>query len=326
MAEVARIVVVGSLNMDLVVQVPRWPGPGETALGERFLQVPGGKGANQAAAAAALGGEVAMVGRVGRDAFGAALLENLRRFGVDVSGVVADAEAPTGLAVIGVEQGGENRIVVIPGANGRLGVEDLEASAAAGLWEEARVLLLQCEVPAETIVAAARLGRRHGLTVLLDPAPPIPLPEEVWRYVDACLPNRLEAGALTGRPVADLTSARLAGADLLARGLRWVVVKLGAQGVLVGEGSDFLHIEGLRVPAVDTTAAGDVFAGALAVGLTEGLAFTAAASFANRAAALSTTRPGAQSSIPARSQVDALLQPPAANSTSPDNARNEVDR
>ncbi|MDI3298759.1 MAG: ribokinase [Bacillota bacterium] len=322
---IARIVVVGSLNMDLVVQVPRWPGPGETVPGERFLQVPGGKGANQAAAAAALGGEVAMVGRVGRDAFGEALLANLRRFGVDVSGVAADAGAPTGVAVIGVEPDGENRIVVVPGANGRLRPEDLAAPACADLWGQAEVLLLQCEIPVETIVAAARLGRRHGLAVLLDPAPPVPLPEEIWSSVDACLPNQLEAGVLTGRPVGDLTSARLAAADLLARGLRWVAVKLGAQGVLLGEGSDFLHIAGLKVPAVDTTAAGDVFAGALAVGLTEGLAFAAAASFANRAAALSTTRPGAQSSIPRREEVDALLRPPAGPATSPDDFRNEVE-
>lgn len=305
----ARIAVVGSLNMDLVVRLPRWPAPGETVLGERFLQVPGGKGANQAAAAAALGGRVALVGRVGRDAFGAALLENLRRFGVALEAVALDPEEATGVAVIGVEPGGENRIVVVPGANGRLRPEDLESPACAPLWEEAEVLLLQCEIPVETLLAAARLGRRHGLTVLLDPAPPVLLPDELWSYVDACLPNQVEAGVLTGRRVGDLTSARLAAADLLDRGLRWVAVKLGAQGVLVGEGSDFLHIAGLPVPTVDTTAAGDVFAGALAVGLTEGLAFAAAASFANRAAAISTTRAGAQSSIPRREEVGDPLRP-----------------
>jgi ribokinase len=290
--------------MDLVVRMERWPGPGETLFGSDFSQVPGGKGANQAAAAAALGGAVGMVGRVGRDVFADALRRSLAAFGVDVTAIWSDPDRSTGIALIGVDASGENRIVVVSGANARLSPEDVERSLREGAWEDARVLLLQCEVPAHTVLAAARLGRERHMTVVLDPAPPVELPAEIWGAVDICTPNQSEATSLTGAPVTDASRAMQAGRELRSRGPRAVVIKLGAEGVVAVDEAGSRHIPGIPVRAVDTTAAGDVFNGALAVALAEGAPLAAAAGFANRAAAVSTTRPGAQTSLPRREEVE----------------------
>lgn len=292
----ARIVAVGSLNVDWVVRVERWPGAGETCLGERLDRFPGGKGANQAAAAAALGGDVALVGRVGDDADGRLVLDSLRGFGVDVGPVAIDPVAATGVALVAVEAGGENRIVVLPGANGRLGPEDVLRAP----WSEGRVLLAQLECPLAAVAAAARQARARGLQVLLDPSPPQALPADLWPLIDVLTPNRLEAEALTGSADPAVAAARL-----LQRGAVAVIVKLGAEGAWLATRDGAAHFPGVPVRAVDTTAAGDAFAGALGCALAGGDRLETAVPFANRAAALSTTRVGAQPSLPRRSEIDA---------------------
>ena len=300
------IVVVGSLNMDLVVRVSRWPEAGETLIGEDFDQVPGGKGANQAAAAAVAGGSVAMVGLVGDDPFGETLRTTLTELGVNVEAVSVRPATRTGVALIGVDASGENRIVVVSGANAALAPDDVERSAGSGTWDGAAVLLVQCEIPAQTVLSACRLARSRHMTVVLDPAPPIDLPSEIWPLVDICTPNQGEAAALTEQEVRDAEGARRAGQKLRDRGVGAALVKLGPDGVLVLDERGCVHVPGIYVDAVDTTAAGDVFAGALAVALAEGSDLVDAASFANRAGALSTTRRGAQTSLPAREEIDRL--------------------
>lgn len=305
------VVVVGSLNMDLVARVARAPVAGETVSGESFETFPGGKGANQAVAAARLGAQVAMVGRVGRDPFGRTLVALLAAEGVDVRGVSDDGEGPTGVALIVVERDGGNRIVVVPGANGGLRPGDVEASVRAGLWEGARVLLLQLEVPGETVVRAAEIARGRGMLVLLDPAPAprragglAPEVARLLKAADAVLPNQLEAEALTGIAVPGPGAAGPAARALRSLGPRTAVVKLGGDGVFVDAEGEIWHEPALAVDVVDTTAAGDAFAGALAARLAAGDGWRRAVAYANRAAALSVTRPGAQPSMPRRHELE----------------------
>lgn len=305
--EPKRVLVVGSLNMDLVVYCARRPGPGETLPGTDFTSVPGGKGANQALAAARLGGRVNMIGRVGADDFGGRLVDSLHDAGADVSRITRSTGVSTGVALITVDDQGENSIVVVPGANGRLTPADVERSR--DLFAGAGALLLQLEVPLDTVTAAARLAAEAGVPVLLDPAPaPLePLPSELLRATDILLPNQHEAAVLAGTaPPEDLTTARVVASDLLGLGPRVVVLKLGAQGALVATGSSCRHMPGIRVNAVDSTGAGDAFGGALAVALAQGMDLAMGVAFANRAGALSVTRRGAQPSMPTRSEVDRL--------------------
>ena len=299
----ASIVVVGSLNLDEIVAVDSWPEAGATVLGRLLGRYPGGKGANQAVAAAALGGDVAMVGRVGSDDAGRELVSALSRHGVDVRHVVTDQGTPTGEAFVTVAAGGDNRIIVLANANGRLRPADLVGVQ----WSTIRAVLLQLEVPMDVTIAAARAGRAAGATVVLDPAPACELPEELWGAVDVLIPNVSEAGFLSGLKVVDERSARLAAARLSGRGPHAVIVKLGPHGALLVEGNYVAHMPGVPVRAVDTTGAGDVFAGAIAVALAEGQPLGSAVQFANRAAAISTTKVGAQSSLPTREEVLALL-------------------
>jgi ribokinase len=301
-----RITVVGSLNTDLVIRAPRLPAAGETVTGGAFATFPGGKGANQAVAAARLGARVALVGCVGGDDFGRRLIDGLRRDGVDVAHVRADPEGASGTALITVDLRGQNTIVVAPGANWRLTPEDV-GRAEARIAESA-VLLVQLEVPIDAVLAAARLARKQGIRVVLDPAPAPrePLPAELYRLVDFINPNEGEALALSSVKVTDEAAAETAASDLLRRGPRAVVIKLGARGAFVHDGTRGVMVPGIRVDAVDTTAAGDAFAGALAVGLAEGKELIAAVYFANAAAALSVTRHGAQPSMPYRADVDAF--------------------
>lgn len=300
------VLVVGSLNMDLVVFCSRRPGPGETVSGFKFVTVPGGKGANQAVAAGRLGAHVAMLGRVGDDDFGARLVTSLADAGVDTGKVLPTPGISTGIAVITVDPAGENSIVVVPGANGRLTPDDV--AAASELFTGAGAVLLQLEVPLETVTAAARLAKSKGATVVLDPAPAPEsrLPDELLTSVDILTPNQHEAGLLAGRPISDLATARLVATDLLSLGPGVVVVKLGERGALIATGSRVEYVPGIRVPAVDTTGAGDAFAGGLAVGLAEGLDVSGAVALANRTAALSVTKPGAQTSMPSRLEVERL--------------------
>jgi ribokinase len=303
-SEPLGVCVVGSLNMDLVVTAPRLPEVGETVTGGTFATFPGGKGANQAVAAARLGARVAMVGRVGADAFGEQLVGGLRREGVDVTHVRVDADAATGVAFITVDGAGRNTIVVASGANMRLAPADVDAAAA--VLGRARVLLVQLEVPVEVVLHAARLARAQGALVCLDPAPAAPLPDELWRLVDVVNPNETEARALTGLPVTTVDDARRAAEALRARGARAAVVKLGERGAYYLSAADGGHVPARPVTAVDTTAAGDAFAAALGVALGEGRPLAEAVAFATWTAALKVTRLGAQA-LPTRTEVEAAM-------------------
>ena len=267
-------VVIGSLNMDLVVRAPRAPSAGETIHATEFRLVPGGKGANQAVAMARLGGRVAMVGRVGADSFGSTLVEGLHQDLVSVSHVHRDPDIPTGVALIIVDDSGQNRIVVYPGANGRL--ERADVDAAAVLVQQARFLVLQLEIPLEIVAHAIELAVKHGVPVVLNPAPATPLPGRLLAGVDLLVPNETEATILTGIGVVDLHSAEEAGRQLLAQGPRTVIITLGARGALVVAEHGAEHIPAPPVEVVDTTAAGDAFVGGLVVGLVRGLALPAA--------------------------------------------------
>jgi ribokinase len=301
---VADIVVVGSLNMDIVAVAERLPRAGETILGTHFLKAAGGKGANQAYAAAVLGGSVAMVGCVGDDEHGRQLVAGLAAAGCDVSGVKS-VDAVTGVAVILVSESGENSIVVVPGANARFDADRLEDAEHA--MRDARFALLQLEIPLPTVIAAARMAKRRGATVILDPAPaPLDLAPELVRHVDILTPNESEALRLTGDKAAGLSldEARALASRLLARGIEAVVLKLGARGCLVARKDERTFISAPRVDAIDTTAAGDVFNGALATANSEGASLVDACRFAVRAASLSVTRRGAQPSAPTRSELN----------------------
>jgi ribokinase len=303
----APITVVGSLNMDFVVQVQALPRPGETVLGSGFATLPGGKGANQACAAARLGGRVRMVGRVGDDALGRELRESLAAAGVDTTAVLTTDGMPSGVALISVQAGGQNQIVVAPGAGGLLSPGDVAhalGGAASGL------LLLQLESPIGTVERAVALGRERGLTILLDPAPARQLPLPLLAGISCLTPNESEALTLLGGrgETVSLTDAPEVARTLRARGPRAVILKLGASGAYLDDGTGGRHFPGLKVVAADTTAAGDTFGGALAVAIAEGLPLPDAIVFANAAAALSVTRHGAQPSMPTRAEVDALLR------------------
>jgi ribokinase len=298
------IVVIGSLNMDLVAVVPRLPGAGETLLGSKYFTAHGGKGANQAYAAAKLGGRVAMLGRVGSDEHGRQMRANLAAVGCDVAGVES-VDGASGVAMICVAESGQNNIVVVPGANHRYLPDDLHRDEAR--LSEARFVLLQLETPIETVLAAAKLAKRHGAEVILDPAPALPnLPPDLFRQIDVLTPNESEASQLLGGYAGDL---RMDEATTIARklqslGPRTVIIKMGPQGCLLAEGSRTTQIPAPQVKVVDTTAAGDIFNAALAVARAEGASLKNACEFAVRAAALSVTRFGAQPSVPGRAEVE----------------------
>jgi ribokinase len=300
------VVVVGSSNTDMIIRVPRVPRAGETLLCGEFSTAPGGKGANQAVAAARAGGRVAFVARLGRDSLGNEAMAGFRREGMLLSHVVRDPTHPSGVALIFVGSDGENSIAVAGGANQQLSRRDV--AAARGLITRARILLLQLETPLQTVAAAARLARRAGVDVILNPAPACPLPDALLRDVSLLTPNETEASLLTGCRVSGITSAAKAARILLARGVATVIITLGARGAFVATGELAQLVPGFRVKAVDTTAAGDVFNGALAVRLAEGSALLEAVRFAHAAAAISVTRPGAQPSIPNRREILSMLR------------------
>jgi ribokinase len=302
-----RIAVVGSLNTDLVIRAPALPHPGETVTGGEFATFPGGKGANQAVAAARLGAQLALIGCVGGDDFGRGLIDGLRQDGVDVSHVHVASGAASGTALITVGPQGLNTIVVAPGANLQLRPEDV--AGAEGVIGESAVLLVQLEIPLDTVLAAARLASRRGTRVLLDPAPipSQPLPAGLYQLTDVIMPNEREATALTGIAITDERSAAEAASHLVRAGVHAAVIKLGKRGAFVHDGRRTKAVPGIVVDAIDATGAGDAFAGALAVALAEGRDLIEAAFFANAAGALATTRPGAQPSMPHRTEVDALL-------------------
>jgi len=299
--------VFGSLNMDLVCQAPRLPVPGETILGQQFQTVAGGKGANQAVAAAQLGATTTMVGRVGDDDFAQTLIDSLKRANVNTHNVIVDQSAATGVASIVVDQAGNNQIVVVPGANGK--VDDTDVQRLAQRFKPGDLLLLQFEVPLSTVLAAATMAQAKGVTVLVDPAPVLPeLPDRWFGLMDIVTPNQVEASQLVGFPVTDRSGALEAARILVKRGVGLVVVKLGADGaVLVTEDEQF-HQPAFAVNAVDTVAAGDAFNGGLAVALAEKMTLQAAGLFATAVAACAVTKRGAQASMPTRTEVEALLK------------------
>jgi len=307
----AKIVVVGSFNMDLVVRLPVIPRPGETLLGGVFATHPGGKGSNQAVAAARLGGDVVMIGRVGADLFGDQLLAMAAAERIDTRFVGIDPDAATGVALIQVDDQGQNSIAVASGANFRL-----TAAAVAEAWAQIEgidLLVMPLETPLETIVTAARLARQAGARVVLNPAPAQHLAPELLRTVDLLIPNEYEAALMTGIEIHSLQDAREAAARLLQSGAGSVIVTLGSRGALIAEaaqpdGPHFTHVPAFSVKPVDTTAAGDAFIGGLAVALGEGRTLPAAATFASAAAAIAVTRVGAQPSLPNRAEVDEFLR------------------
>ncbi len=301
-----KIFVVGSLNADLVQRVTRFPRAGETVVGSDLSIVPGGKGANQAYAAAVLGGAVEMVGQVGNDAFGPLLVESLKRATVDTAGVKVWPGA-TGTAAILVLPTGENVIIISPGANGTLAPDYVEQRLAA--LDQGSILLTQLEVPLESTRLALEMARQHGATTMLDPAPARELGADVLKFVDFLTPNQTEAALLLGgeREAGSYEEAEAGSLKLLARGPSQVILKMGELGVVIADAKGCVRVPGFKVNAVDTTAAGDTFNGAFAVALAEGKTIAEAARFANAAGAISVTRPGAQSSIPSRAEVDRLI-------------------
>jgi ribokinase len=298
------VVVFGSINMDLVVRTPRLPTPGETLTGHTFFTAPGGKGANQAVACARLGVPTRMVGRVGDDLFGEQLRASLRSFGVQDDGVLT-TPGPSGVALIAVDDLAENTIVIVPGANGSVSIADIPRLEA--VLDGARILLVQLEVPIETVVAAARAAHTRGVTVILDPAPALPLPDELYALADIITPNEHEATTLTGIAVHDDQGAIAAARALIARGARRVALKLGARGALTADAEGEQFWSPFTVTPVDTVAAGDAFNGGLAVALSEGRSFNEAIRWGLAAGALSVTRHGAQPSMPERNEVLTLL-------------------
>jgi ribokinase len=296
----ARITVVGSLNMDLVVRTPRIPQPGETIIGTDFLLIPGGKGANQAVAAGKLLAEVRMIGRVGRDDFGQALLDNLARVGVNTDWVTRDEEAATGIALITVETSGQNNIVLAPGANMRVTAADLEA--AEEVIAQSSMLLAQLETPMPAIQRAMELAKKHGVTTVLNPAPAQPLPEAVLRCVDYLVPNETETHLLTGLPVETPEHYAAAAERLRQMGVGRVILTLGARGAYLSTAENNQLFPAFPIRPVDTTAAGDAFMGGFAAALAEGDPLEQAVRRGNAAGALSATRLGAQPSMPTRAE------------------------
>lgn len=317
------VVVVGSLNMDLITRAEVMPLPGQTVMGQDLLQSPGGKGANQAAAAGKLWARRSagsrIIGRTGEDLFADNIVAALTRAKVDITSILRSRHAPTGTAMIVVDRHGENAIVVAGGANRLLTASDLLAERRT--IETAVVLTVQLEIPYDTVACAIALAKRSNVLTILDPAPAPPegLPESLY-HVDILTPNQTEAQLLTGVPVRTPDDARRAAERFLLRGTRIVIVKMGSQGAVIvqraeagesvaaaGSNATVKHVSGFRVPVVDTTGAGDAFNAALSVGLAEGMALPVAVRFANAAGALACTRMGALQAMPSRADVDALV-------------------
>ena len=300
------IVVFGGINMDLVVATQRMPMPGETAFGDSFHTAPGGKGANQAVAAARLGADVKMVGRVGADEFGSKLIDGMRREGIDVSRVAVDPDNHSGIAVIILDGDRQNYIVVDYGAN--MACDDAQVYASADALDGADALLLQLEVPLEAAKSAAGLAKGRGVRVIWDPAPALPMSRDAYEVCDVLTPNQVEAEFLTGIPVVDIDSARRACESLLADGVKAAVVTLGEGGACYATQDGHGFVPPFAVEVADTVAAGDAFAAALAVGMSEGRTLRDAVLYGNSAGALAVTKSGAQEAMPDRRQVDELFR------------------
>jgi ribokinase len=304
--KIMKIVVVGSSNTDMIVQVPRIPKLGETILGGKFSNAAGGKGANQAVAAARAGGDVTFIARVGDDMFGEQARRGFEADQINVKYVKIDKIEPSGIALIFVDEKGENSIAVASGANARLSPEDVDE--AREVIKLADILLMQLETPLETVRRAAGIAKQAGVKVILNPAPACPLDDALLATLTMITPNESEAELLTGIPVTDIPAAENAALALLDSGLEVVTVTLGSKGALLKTRYLTKIVPGFKVDAVDATAAGDVFNGSLAVAIAEGKALEQAVRFANAAAALSVTKLGAQPSAPKRDEIERMLQ------------------
>lgn len=300
------VAVVGKANLDYLVRGPRLPSPGQSVNGDAFHEGPGGKGANQAVGAARLGARVALVARVGADARGETVLAALIREGIDVRHVLRDASAPTGVALCQVGGSGEKQILSAAGANARLTAQHVRA--AGDILGAARVVLVQLGIPLEAVTEAVRLGRAAGAKIVLDPGSPVTLPDALLAQLDLIRPNASEAEALTGVRVHDRSSALRAAAELLRRGAKAAAVQAGEHGDLLVSAEGELWLPRFEVARVDATGAGDAFASAFAVALSEGLSLARCGPFASAAAALATTVLGAQASLPRRVAVLQLIE------------------
>lgn len=298
------ILIAGSSNTDMVIKTSRIPVPGETVIGGTFFMNAGGKGANQAVAAARLGGNIVFICKTGDDIFGQQAKALFNKEGIDTRFVLTDELHPSGIALITVDEKAENSIVVASGANAALHPPDLKNAEPA--IAEAAIILMQLEIPVATVAYLASIAERKKTTLILNPAPACELTDALLSKVSIITPNETEAEKLTGIKVTDHASAALAAQVLKEKGIATVIITMGAQGVLLFHKNKFTHIESVKLEAVDTTAAGDVFNGALAVALAEGKEMEAAVSFACKAAAISVTRLGAQASAPYRNEVDVL--------------------
>jgi len=300
-----KLVVLGSVNADHVLQVASFPRPGETLLGHSYAVIPGGKGANQAVAAARLGADIAFIACVGDDIFGDNMITEFARDGINTQAVMVEQDTPTGIAMIQVAATGENSICISAEANACLTPERL--APHHDLIAQADTLLMQLETPIATITQAAKIAKQAGTRVVLNPAPAQPLSDELLSVVDLITPNETEAELLTGIKVIDMVSAQVAADVLHDKGIAEVMITLGSQGVWISEAGESKQVKGFRVEAVDTTAAGDTFNGGLLAGLQAGLVLAEAIRFAHAAAAISVTRVGAQTSIPTKTEVEAFL-------------------
>jgi ribokinase len=297
----SKIIVIGSSNTDMVIKTEKLPAPGETILGGIFLMNPGGKGANQAVAAARLGGKVTFITKRGNDLFGNQAIGLLMREGIDTRYIVKDLDFPSGVALITVDSTGENSIVVAPGSNANLLQEDIPPEIFdSGKFE---ILLLQLEIPLNTVEYSAITAYEHGLKVILNPAPACKLSDNLLKHVWLITPNETEAEAITGAIITDITSAERAALLIQDRGVKNVIITLGETGAFVKSENYTGLVPGVKVTPVDTTAAGDVFNGALAVAISEGQGLYDAVVFANKAASISVTRMGAQASAPYRNEI-----------------------
>ncbi|MGK7903639.1 MAG: ribokinase [Hormoscilla sp.] len=301
------IVVFGSINIDLVAKLPRFPHPGETVSGTEFFTAAGGKGANQAVASARLGISTHLVGRVGADDFGQQLLHSLRENQVLCDRISIDNSTHSGVAVISVDAKGENQIVVIPGANGRINTDDVER--LQDILPQATALLLQLEIPMPAVISAARSAQQAGVPVILDPAPvPAYLPPELYPLIDIITPNEVEASQLTGLPVNSPQTAAAAAEVLLERGAKQAIVTLGGKGVFCATGKENFAIPAFAVPVVDTVGAGDAFNGGLAAALSADLSLRQAAIWGAAAAAMAVSAAGGMPAMPDRLAFEAFLQ------------------
>jgi ribokinase len=296
-----KLCVVGSLNMDLVTYVEDFPKPGETIRGKSYMTFPGGKGANQAVALGKLGADVNMVGKVGDDVYGSKYLEVLKQSNVNSEGVSIQKDISTGIAVIQVTANSENNIVVVAGANGEVDCQFIEKQWS--LLREAEIFLFQLEIPIDTVVGTMQKLKENGKIVILDPAPAVKLPDEIYGYIDYITPNETEIKEITGRNITSDEELKEAAGELIGKGVKTVIVKMGKQGARIFCGTESKHVEGFKVKAVDTTAAGDSFNAGFAFALAQNKEVEECVRFANAVGAISTTALGAQAAMPDHSAV-----------------------